>query len=64
MMRMGEDMNRDLIRAAMSELGKIRTAKKTAAQKRNAAKMNAAYTPEKRAAAALKRLETMAKKNN
>lgn len=55
-------MNRDLIRAAMSELGKIRTEKKTAAQKRNAAKMNSTYSPEKRAAAAKKRLETMARK--
>ncbi len=58
-------MNKKLISAAMSELGKIRTAKKTAAQKRNAAKMNAGYTPEKRAAAAKKRLQTIrAKKSN
>lgn len=39
--------------------GSSRSEKKSTAGKRNMAKLNAAYTPEKRAAAAIKRLETM-----
>ena len=42
--------------------GSARTEKKSAAGKRNMEKLNAAYAPEKRAAAAIKRRETMAKK--
>ena len=45
--------------AQRSDAGKARTAKKTAAQRSNMAKLNAAYTPEKRKAAAEKRRATM-----
>ena len=52
----------DAFRAQRSSAGKARTAKKTAAQRSNMAKLNAAYTPEKRKAAAEKRRTTMAAK--
>ena len=48
--------------AQRSDAGKARTAKKTAAQRSNMAKLNAAYTPEKRKAAAEKRRATLAAK--
>lgn len=46
----------------MRSLGKMKTPALTAARKRNAARMNAAYTPERRREAAKKRLATLAKK--
>ena len=49
-----------------AERGKVggsrRTEAKLTAQRDNMAKLNAAYTPEKRKAAAAKRLETLRKK--
>ena len=42
--------------------GKMKTKKQILARKDNAAKLNAAYTPEKRKAAAQKRLATLAAK--
>lgn len=45
--------------AQRSDAGKARTAKKTAAQRSNMKKLNAAYTPEKRKAAAEKRRATI-----
>jgi len=42
-----------------SQAGKAKTAKKTAAQRSNMARLNAAYSPEKRKAAAEKRRATM-----
>lgn len=42
--------------------GKATTEKKLTAQRRNMARLNAAYTPDKRAAAAEKRRQTMAAK--
>lgn len=50
------------LRKLRSQAGKTRTAKKKAAAQNNVAKINAAYTAEKRAAAAQKRLETLRKK--
>ncbi len=52
----------EVFRAQRSDAGKARTAKKTAAQRSNMKKLNAAYTPEKRKAAAEKRRATMAAK--
>ena len=49
----------DAVRAQRSSAGKAKTAKKTAAQKSNMERLNAAYTPEKRKAAAEKRRATM-----
>lgn len=45
-----------------SAAGSVRTEKKQEAQKANMAKLNAAYSTEKRKAAAQKRLETMRRK--
>ena len=45
-----------------SEFGKAKTAKKLSAQQSNMAKLNAASPPEKRKAAAQKRLATLAAK--
>lgn len=45
-----------------SAAGSVRTDKKQKAQKANMAKLNAAYSPEKRKAAAQKRLETLRRK--
>lgn len=53
----------DAFRAQRSDAGKAKTAKKTAAQRSNMAKLNAAYTPEKRKAAAEKRRATMEAKH-
>ena len=49
----------EVFRAQRSDAGKAKTAKKTAAQRSNMVKLNAAYTPEKRKAAAEKRRATM-----
>ena len=49
-------------RAQRSAAGSAKTEQKTAAQRRNMAKLNDGYTPEKRAAAAEKRRATMAAK--
>lgn len=46
-------------RAQRSQAGRAKTAKKTAAQRSNMAKLNSSYTPEKRKAAAEKRRATM-----
>ena len=50
------------VSAYMRQLGKMKTPALTAARKRNIARLNASYTPAKRAAAAKKRLATMQKK--
>ena len=55
----GEEIDASYI---ASEFGKAKTAKKLSAQQSNMAKLNAAYTPEKRKAAAQKRLATLAAK--
>lgn len=52
----------ELMAAKGKKGGSTRTEKKSAAGKRNMEKLNAAYTPEKRAVAAIKRRETMAAK--
>lgn len=61
----GADLT-ELIRQADSEkhraAGKVITARGTAARRENAARMNAAYTPAKRRAAAQKRLATIREK--
>jgi len=49
----------DAFRAQRSTAGKAKTAKKTAAQRFNMDRLNKAYTPEKRKAAAEKRRATM-----
>lgn len=49
----------DAFHAQRSSAGKARTTKKTAAQKSNMQRLNSAYTPEKRKAAAEKRRATM-----
>ena len=56
------DAVKEILRKNCSAAGSAKTARKTAAQKKNMAKLNAAYTPEKRAAAAQKRLATLARK--
>lgn len=61
----GEDISaiiEEELRKLRSAAGSVRTAKKTNAQRANMAKLNSSYTPEKRAAAAQKRLETMRRK--
>lgn len=54
------------VKAASAEhlraAGKVRTEAQTAARRKNIARLNAGYTPEKRAAAAQKRLETLRRK--
>lgn len=50
------------VSAYMRELGKKKTPAQIAARKRNMEELNAAYSPEKRKAAAKKRLETMKRK--
>lgn len=55
----GEEIDASYIASSM---GKNKTAKKLSAQQSNMAKLNAAYTPEKRKAAAQKRLATLAAK--
>lgn len=56
----------EFVSGLQSERGKIGGAKRTEAklnaQRDNMAKLNAGYTPEKRKAAAAKRLETLRKK--
>ena len=53
---------KEIISAHHRAIGKINSPAHTAARKKNMAKVNASYTPEKRKAAARKRLETLAKK--
>ena len=55
----GEEIDASYI---ASEFDKAKTAKKLSAQQSNMAKLNADYTPEKRKAAAQKRLATLAAK--
>lgn len=50
------------IRKLRSAAGSVVTKKKQAAQRKNMEKLNAGYSPEKRKAAAQKRLETMRRK--
>lgn len=59
----GEEIDASYIASSMGKKGgKAKTAKKLSAQQSNMAKLNAAYTPEKRKAAAQKRLATLAAK--
>lgn len=58
-------MKRDVppeVSSWMSSIAKIRTPGHTEALRKHIAEVNAAYTPEKRAAAARKRAETMRRK--
>lgn len=50
------------LRKLYSAAGSVKTEKKQRAQRSNMAKLNAAYSPEKRKAAAQKRLETLRRK--
>ena len=56
------DIIEEELRKMRSAAGKIKTDKKQQAQRSNMEKLNAAYSAEKRKAAALKRLETLRKK--
>lgn len=61
----GEDLAEyisELMAAKGKKGGSTRTEKKSAAGRDNMAKLNASYSPEKRAIAARKRMETMARK--
>lgn len=61
----GEDITaiiEEELRKQRSAAGSVKTEKKQKAQKANMAKLNAAYSTEKRKAAAQKRLETLRRK--